>query len=151
MQYYASMNLVSGELVADYILQLHLLSRKKHAFTHTGSKYLPKQIDVCSLSKYSILAREKLLCLQFGAAIACLCLLKTKYTQSYLRFVHSICFHHECKMHTYVSIFLLYLHFKSKVSLPMHFHFVGQGKFVNTSEEKTIVRIYFVCILTNIL
>ena len=54
-----------------------------------------------------------------------------------------------CKMHTYVSIFLLYLHFKSKVSLPMHFHFVGQGKFVNTSEEKTIVRIYFVC--TNIL
>ena len=54
------------------------LERNMLLRTQVVSIYLSR--CMYSLSKYSILAREKLLCLQFGAAIACLCLLKTKYT-----------------------------------------------------------------------
>ena len=72
----ASMNLVSGELVAALALSKD---------THTGS----------SCSNYSLSLPEKIRLQLYSV----MCLFVENKIYLVIRFVHAICFHHECIMH----------------------------------------------------
>ena len=94
------------------------LERHTLLHTHTGS----------SCSNYSLSLPEKIRLQLYSV----MCLFVENKIYLVIRFVHAICFHHECIMYMlYTTYYFNYL-LKSKVSSPMHFHFVGQGKFMNT-------------------